>query len=77
MEIPPDLERRLERRWAARVFRTTHRLKGSTQDPGKRKILAGSPASENRAINGFGQCQETKALLSGSMSDLAENGLVR
>jgi hypothetical protein len=39
MEIPPDLEGKLERQWAARVFRTTHRLKGSTQDPARQKKI--------------------------------------
>ena len=52
MEIPLDLERRLERRWAARFFPTKRialrRLHHPSAVPGKRKKPAVPPASECR-----------------------------
>jgi hypothetical protein len=80
MEIPLDLERRLDRRWAARFFHTKRiAVKGCINRmprPAKEKGPLGLPL----VITGdqwFGPRQEAEALLSGSTSDFAENGLVR
>ena len=80
MEIPLDLERRLERRWAARFFRTKRiALKGCINRmprPAKGKYPLGRPLART-GDQWFGQRQEAEALSSGSISDFAENGFVR
>ena len=80
MEIPLDLERRLERRWAAKFFRTKRiALKGSINrkpHSAKGKYPLGRPPTST-GDQWFGQRQEPEALSSGSISDLAENGIVR
>jgi hypothetical protein len=77
MEIPLDLERRLERRWVARTKRIA--LKGCINRmprPAKGKYPLGRPLART-GDQWFGQCQEAEALSSGSISDFAENGFVR
>jgi len=72
MEIPLDLERRLERRWAARFFRTKRiDIKGRIGriPPGLPPTGTGNPIAWRR--------QAAEALTSGPISDFAENGLVR
>jgi hypothetical protein len=80
MEIPLDLERRLERRWAARVFRIKPiALKGCINrmpHPAKGKYPLSRPLART-GDQWFGQRQEAEALSSGSISDFAENGFVR
>jgi len=80
MEIPLDLERRLERRWAARFFRTKRiALKGCINRmprPAKGKYPLSRPLART-GDQWFGQRQEAEALSSGSISDFAENGFVR
>ena len=80
MEIPLDLERRLERRWAARFFPTKRiALKDCVirvPRPAKGKSPLGRPPA-SAVDQWFGQRQEAEALSSGSISDLAENGFVR
>jgi hypothetical protein len=73
MEIPLDLERTLERRWAASVYRTKRiALKGCIN----RMPRPASHASESqRSI--VEQRQEAEAFLSGSIIDLAEIGLMK
>ena len=57
MEIPLDLERRLEQRWVARFFRTKRiALKGSIN----RMPPPALPASENRAIIGLGSVKQPR-----------------
>jgi hypothetical protein len=80
MEIPLDLERRLEQRWAASFSRTKRiALKGCINRmprPAKEKCQLGLPL----VITGdqrFGPRQEAEALSICSISDLAETGLVR
>ena len=74
MEIPLELERRMERRWAARFFRTKCVvLKGHMPHAAKGKYLLGRPQA-GTGDQWFGQGQAAKALSSGSISDLAENG---
>jgi hypothetical protein len=80
MEIPVDLERRLEQRWVARFFRTKRiPLKGCINRmlrPAKGKHPLGRPLAST-GDQWFGQRQEAEALSSGSISDSAENGFVR
>jgi len=80
MEIPLDLERRLERRWAARFFHTKRiALKGCIDRmprPAKGKCPLGCPPAST-GDQWFWQRQEAEALSSGSISDPAENGFVR
>jgi hypothetical protein len=75
MEIPLDLQRRLDRRWAASFSRTKRiALKGCinrTPRPAEGKYPLARTGDQ-----WFGR-QEAKALSSGSISDFAENGLVR
>ena len=79
MEIPLDLERRLEQRWVARFFRTKRiALNGCINRmprPAKGKYPLGRPLART-GDQWFGQRQEAEALSSGSISDLAENGFV-
>jgi hypothetical protein len=80
MKIPLDLERRLERRWAARFF-PTKRIAlrdciNRVQHPAKGKSPLGPPPA-SAGDQWFGQRQEAEALSSGSISALAENGFVR
>jgi hypothetical protein len=80
MEIPLDLERRLERRWAARFSPTKCiALKACINRvprPAKGKSsLGGPPASAGDQW--FLPRQEAEALSSGSISDRAENGFMR
>jgi hypothetical protein len=72
MEIPLDLERRLERRWAARFFRAK---RIDIKDRINRIPLGPPPARTGKPI--AWQRQEAAALTSGPIIDLAENGLVR
>jgi hypothetical protein len=80
MEIPLDLERRLEQRWVAR-FLSTKRI-GLTgcinrlPRPARGKYPLGLPLSRT-GDQWFGQHQEVEALSSNSISNLAENGFVR
>ena len=80
MEIPLDLERRLERRWAARFFRIKRiALKGCNNRmprPAKGKYPLGHPLART-GDQWFGQRQEAEALSSCSISDFAANGFVR
>ena len=80
MEIPLDLERRLERRWAVRFFCTKPiALKGCINRmprPAKGKYPLGRPPART-GDRWFEQRQEADALSSGSISDFAENGFVR
>ena len=73
MEIPLDIKRRLERRWAARFFRAkriaVNGASTSQQEFTRRVANTGDQLFELR--------QEAEAISSGSISDLAENGLVR
>jgi hypothetical protein len=80
MEIPLDLERRLEQRWVARFFSTKRiGLTGCINRlpcPAQGKYPLGLPLSRT-GDQWFGQHQEVEALSSRSISDLAENGFVR
>ena len=77
MEIPIELARRLERRWAARFFSTKRiALKGRMPRPAKGQYLLGQPVARS-GDQWLEQRQATAAFSSGSISDLAENGLVR
>jgi hypothetical protein len=70
MEIPLELERRLQQRWLAR-FRSIERI-------GVKRLVKRMPARRREPpLHGLEQRQETDALLSGSISAFAENGLVR
>jgi hypothetical protein len=77
MEIPLDLERRLERRWTARLLRTKRiDLKGRMPRPATAKYPPGrAPATTGESM--VCQYQEAEALTSGPISDFAENGQVR
>ncbi len=80
MEIPLDLERRLERRWAARFFPTKRIALRDCINRVPRPAKGKSPLGRPPASTGdqwFGQRQAAEALSSDSISDLAENGLVR
>ncbi|MGC1304199.1 MAG: hypothetical protein WA840_17670 [Caulobacteraceae bacterium] len=80
MEIPLDLERRLERRWAARFFHTKRiALKdciNRIERPVKEKYPLGRPLART-VDQWFGQSQEAEALASGPINDLAENAFLR
>ena len=80
MEIPLDLERRLERRWVARFFSTKRiSLKGCIKRvprPAKGKYPLGRPPGRT-GDQWFGQHQEAEALSSGSISDFVDKGFVR
>jgi hypothetical protein len=80
MEIPLDLERMLERRWAARFFRTKRiALIGCINRmprPAKGKYPLGRPLART-SDQWFGQRQEAEAVSSGLISELTENGFVR
>lgn len=67
MEIPLELERRLQQRWLAR-FRSIDVKRVVKRMPARRR---------EPPLHGLEQRQETDALLSGSISAFAENGLVR
>ena len=79
MEIPLDLERRLELRWTARFFSAKPiGLKGCIKRvprPAEGKYPPGRPPA-GTGDQWFGHRQAAEALLSGSISDLAENSLV-
>ncbi len=75
MEIPLDFERRLERRWAARFFRSKPIALNRMRRPVTEKYPLGRPLA--RTDQWFGQRQEADALSSGSISELAENSFVR
>ena len=80
MEIPLDLERRLERRWAARFSPTKRIALRACINRVPRPAKVKSPRARPPASTGdqwFEQRQAAEALSSGSISDLAENGFVR
>jgi hypothetical protein len=80
MEIPLDLERRLERRWAVRFLRTKRiDLKGRI-NPMPRPTTAKYPLGRPPARTGEAmvwQHQEAEALSIGPISDFAKNGLAK
>ena len=76
MEIPLDCERRLERRWVARFFRSKRIALNRMRRPERGKSPLGPPLART-GDQWFGQRQEAEALSSGSISELAENGFVR
>ncbi len=80
MEIPLDLERRLERRWAARFFRAKRSdLKcriNQMLHPATAEYPQGRPPARN-GESMIWQRQEAEALPSGPISDVAENDLLR
>ena len=76
MEIPLDFEIRLERRWAARFFRSKRIALNRMRRPVRGKYPLGRPLART-GDQWFGQGQEAEALSSGSISELAEDGFVR
>ena len=80
MEIPLDLERRLERRWAARFFRAKRGDLKCRINRMLRPATAEYPQGRPLARTGesmIWQRREAEALPSGPISDIAENDLVR
>jgi len=75
MEIPLDLQRRLERRWADRFFRTKRITVNGGITLTRQQEVTRSVASIEDQL--FGLLQEAEALSSDTISDPAENGLVR
>jgi len=75
MEIPLDLQRRLERRWAARFFRTKRITVNGGITLTRQQEVTRSVASIEDQL--FGLLQEAEALSSDTISAPAENGLVR
>jgi hypothetical protein len=75
MEIPLDFERRLERRWAARFFRSKRIALNRMRRQVRGKYPLGRPLART-GDQWFGQ-RQAEALSSGSISELAENGFVR
>jgi hypothetical protein len=76
VEIPLDFERRLERRWGARFFRGKRIALNRMRRPIRGKYAPGRPLART-VDQWFGPRQETEALSSGSINELAENGFVR
>jgi hypothetical protein len=78
MEIPLDLERRLERRWVARFFRAKHIALKARINLMPRRANGKYPPGRPLARNGdesFGQVKKAEVLLSGSISNFAEERL--
>ena len=75
MEIPLDLQRRLERRWAARFFRTKRIAVNGGITLTRQQEFTRRVASTGDQL--FGLRQEAEALSSDTISDPAENGFVR
>jgi hypothetical protein len=79
-EIPLDLERRLERRWAARFFRAKRSDLKCRINQMLHPATAEYPQDRPPARNGesmIWQRQEAEALPSGPIGDVAENDLLR
>ena len=80
MEIPLDLERRLERRWAVRFLRTKRiSLKGRINRmprPATAEYRPGRPPVRTRESM-LRQRQEAEALSSGPISNVVESNLAR
>jgi hypothetical protein len=77
MEIPLDLQRRLERRWTAKFVHTKRIASKALSANCLARQMENSRPPASTDDQCFGQRQEAEALLSGSISDLAENGFVR
>jgi hypothetical protein len=80
MEIPLDLERRLERRWAARFLRTKRiGLKGRINRvlrPATAEYRPGRPPART-GESMLWQRQEAEALSSSSISNVVESNVAR